>query len=96
MKKSSITNAKNRLSALIDQVQQGDSVLIVDRGRPVARLSPVAGNELDAHGRLSRLERQGVANRPAAAPPVKLIADPPPRARASALAALLTERSAGR
>ena len=39
MKKASITEAKNNLSALIDRVKAGASVLIVDRGRPVARLA---------------------------------------------------------
>jgi antitoxin (DNA-binding transcriptional repressor) of toxin-antitoxin stability system len=38
MKKVSITEAKNRLSALIDGLKGGSPVLIVDRGRPVARL----------------------------------------------------------
>jgi len=37
MKKASITEAKNNLSALIDSVKGGSPVLIVDRGRPVAR-----------------------------------------------------------
>ena len=41
MKKASITEAKNNLSSLIDSVKSGSPVLIVDRGRPVARLEPV-------------------------------------------------------
>ena len=41
MKKASITEAKSRLSALIDGLKGGAPVLIVDRGRPVARLEPV-------------------------------------------------------
>ena len=41
MKKASITEAKNKLSALIDSLRGGAPVLIVDRGRPVARLEPV-------------------------------------------------------
>jgi prevent-host-death family protein len=44
MKKVSITEAKNRLSALIDNIKGGSPVLIVDRGRPVARLEPVTSN----------------------------------------------------
>jgi prevent-host-death family protein len=35
MKIASITEAKNRLSALIDGLKAGSPVLIVDRGRPV-------------------------------------------------------------
>ncbi len=42
MKKASITEAKNNLSALIDSVKGGSPVLIVDRGRPVARLESVS------------------------------------------------------
>jgi prevent-host-death family protein len=44
MKKASITETKNNLSALIDGLKGGgEPVLIVDRGRPVARLEPVTG-----------------------------------------------------
>jgi len=41
MKSESISNAKNRLSALIKRVQRGESVTITDRGVPVAKLVPV-------------------------------------------------------
>ena len=62
MKKASITEAKNNLSALIDGLKGGSPVLIVDRGRPVARLEPVTiGSESDEDGRLSRLVREGIA-----------------------------------
>jgi prevent-host-death family protein len=35
-------DAKNRLSALVDQAEAGHEVTITRRGRPVARLVPVA------------------------------------------------------
>src|SRR4029077_1655576 len=61
MKRASITQTKNGLSALIDGLKGGESVLIVDRGRPVARLEPVTGSEGGGQsGRLSRLIRDGV------------------------------------
>src|SRR5213080_2944899 len=61
MKKASITEAKNNLSALIDGLKSGSPVLIVDRGRPVARLEAVSTNrDPDHDGRLSRLVREGV------------------------------------
>ena len=44
MKKASITEVKNNLSALIDGVKQGAPLLIMDRGRPVARLDAVRGS----------------------------------------------------
>jgi antitoxin (DNA-binding transcriptional repressor) of toxin-antitoxin stability system len=99
MKKTSITEAKNSLSALIDGLKAGSPVLIMDRGRPVARLEPVtAGHGLDPEGRLARLVREGTI-RPGRGPiPKSLLADPPPRAKrgASAVAALIAERRDGR
>jgi prevent-host-death family protein len=60
MKKTGITETKNNLSALIDGLRGGSPALIVDRGRPVARLEPVAGREEgEQEGRLVRLRRRG-------------------------------------
>jgi prevent-host-death family protein len=98
MKKASITEAKNNLSALIDRVKSGSSVLIVDRGRPVARLSGVHGSHLDDDGRLERLVREGIV-RPARAPAAKdVFATRPPRPAkgASGVRGMLEERRSGR
>ena len=99
MKKASITEAKNSLSALIDGLKAGSPVLIMDRGRPVARLEPVAtGHESDPQGRLSRLSREGVV-RPGRAPLARsLIAEQPPRLKggASAVETLIEERRQSR
>jgi len=98
MKKASITEAKNNLSALIDGVKGGTPVLIVDRGRPVARLEPVSGGDSADGGRLARLVRDGIV-RPARGAAVKaLFAARPPRGkrRASGVRALLAERRDGR
>jgi len=38
MRTVGVFEAKNRLTALIDEVEQGGEVLITRRGRPVARL----------------------------------------------------------
>ena len=99
MKIASITEAKNGLSALIDGLKTGSPVLIVDRGRPVARLEPVTGSAGDDHdGRLSRLLREGVVRPRRCAPPRALYKSQPPRARAgaSAVDALTAERRGGR
>ena len=99
MKKASITEAKNNLSALIDGLKGGSPVLIVDRGRPVARLEPVTtGDEGEQDGRLSRLLRDGVVRPRRAEPPQALFSSQPPRASAgaSAVDALLEERREGR
>jgi prevent-host-death family protein len=97
MKTATITEAKNGLSALIDQVRAGRTILITDRGIPVARLEPVADHP-DQEGRLARLERAGVIRRGLAPPPLDLLASPPPRLRpgVSVVEALLEERRTGR
>jgi prevent-host-death family protein len=98
VKKASITDAKNNLSALIDSVKGGAPVLIVDRGRPVARLEPVSGLDAGDNDRLARLVRDGIV-RPARGVTSKaLFATRPPRARkgTSAVRALLDERREGR
>lgn len=99
VKRATITEAKNQLSALIDRVRHGETILILDRGRPVARLEPVqARSEDDADGRLARLERAGVVRRAAMAPPVARVLKPLPRLRkpARVVEALLEERRQSR
>jgi prevent-host-death family protein len=95
---ATITEAKNGLSALIDQVRSGESVLIMDRGTPVARLESAVSASPDAEGRIARLERAG-AVRAARKPPVtELLSTGPPSGRvgASAAAVLIEERREGR
>jgi prevent-host-death family protein len=98
MKKASITETKNNLSALIDGLKGGgEPVLIVDRGRPVARLEPVTGREEGGHnGRLSRLIRDGVLRPRRTDAPAAVFSAPPPRAGASAVESLIDERREGR
>jgi prevent-host-death family protein len=100
MKKASITEAKNGLSALIDGLRSGSPVLIVDRGRPVARLEPAsAGADAEPDdGRLARLVREGVVRPGRSKPSRSLFTDPPPQPKrgASALQALIEERREGR
>ena len=97
MKKASITEAKNNLSALLDRVKGGSPVLIVDRGRPVARLEPVAAIG-STEERLATLVREGVVRPARAESPRTLITSKPPRAKkgASGVRVLLDEREDGR
>jgi prevent-host-death family protein len=41
MRTVGVFDAKNRLTALLDEVERGGEVLITRRGKPVARLVPV-------------------------------------------------------
>lgn len=99
MKKATITEAKNQLSALIDRVRHGETIVITDRGRPVARLvSALTGAAEDPEGRLARLERRGGLRLATAAPPRAAIMKKLPKARkpSGVLATLLDERREGR
>ncbi len=97
MKTATITEAKNGLSSLIDRVRAGDSILILDRGIPVARLEPIAPHP-DSTGRIRRLQRAGLVRSGTARPPLDLIRTPPPDPGedAGVVDALLEERRTGR
>ena len=99
MKKATITEAKNQLSALIDRVRHGETIVITDRGRPVARLvSALLDAADDPEGRLARLERRGGLRLATAPPPRSLIIKKQPKVRkpSGVLDALLDERREGR
>lgn len=97
MKLATITEAKNGLSALLDQVRAGESILIVDRGTPVARLEPVAAHP-DQSGRTKRLERAGLLRIGSERPPLDLLRERPPTLppAISAVEALIDERRSSR
>ena len=40
MRKAGIREARQALSVLLEEVKQGHEIVITDRGKPVARLSP--------------------------------------------------------
>lgn len=99
MKTATLTETKNHLSALIDQVRHGETILILDRGRAVARLASVLSEESNSpEGRIDRLERQGLLHRAQAPKPQDLFARPRPRARdgVSILDVLLEARRSDR
>lgn len=99
MKIASITEAKNQLSALLDKVRNGETVIITDRDRPVARLEPAGmDDQMDPEGRLAHLERRGIIRRAGVKPSKLILQKRPPAATngVSILAALLAERDEAR
>jgi prevent-host-death family protein len=97
MRSASISEAKNKLSVLLDHVRAGETILILDRGVPVAELGPA--RELSGDARLARLERAGVIRaprRPGRGPVRRLARPPGPEGGTGALEALLEERREGR
>jgi prevent-host-death family protein len=100
VKKVSVSDLKNQLSVYIDRVQRGRPLLIVGRGRHVARLEPIsgAGAGPKADARLLSLERERVLRRGQHTLPAACLEGPLPRRshHASAVEALRAEREDGR
>ena len=100
MKTASITQTKNQLSSLIDEVKRGETVLILDRGTPVARLVAAVSSDREraVPGAIERLERAGVVRRAESPASASIWKDPPPRliGQASILDALLADRAGER
>lgn len=96
MKKASISILKAHLSRYLDAVKSGEEVIVTERGRPVARLTPLGEGSTPA-GRVAQLIREGRI-RPPISPVARGIAlgpgahDP----EGHSLEILLEERSKGR
>jgi antitoxin (DNA-binding transcriptional repressor) of toxin-antitoxin stability system len=94
MEKTNISNLKNRLSAYLRKVRSGESVLVLDRNVPIARIERVGAPATDQ--RFARLEAAGLVRRASKPLPLKKLARKLPQSRESVLEALLEERSEGR
>ena len=86
---------KARLSEFLRKAKAGETVIVTDRGRPVARLGPLEGAPA-VSGRLQQLVEAGLARRPLRAPELAVSemrrpADPEGRS----LEAILEERADG-
>jgi len=93
MKTASVSQTKNQLSALLDQVRHGETIIITDHDRPVAKL--IAIDTMDISSGIGMLERKGIIRRGKGA--LCSIAKPlRPKDKASAVAMLLEERTLGR
>jgi prevent-host-death family protein len=97
MRYEPISIAKNSLSALIREVQQGETIVITDRGRPVARLEPV-GDIDQSDARVLALVDDGLVSLPRKPSDASVLDLPMPSVVAgpSAVDYLLEEREGGR
>ncbi len=97
MRTESISAAKDQLSSLIKAVQAGESVLITDRGVPVAQLVPVRISK-GVPARVVELAQQGLVRLPARTPSAKWLDLPMPIVSpgTDAVDAVLAERREGR
>ncbi len=98
MKVANIAELKNKLSAYLDLVKAGETILIMDRNKPIARIEPTSAQDSLAD-HLNDLEKRGLLRRgkplkdefnPLLRPPIQL-----PEG-VSLLEALLAEREENR
>lgn len=95
MEKATISEVKNNLSAYLKKVKKGESVLILDRRQPIARLERIEQRD-HPQARLTELEREGLLRHTDKPLPLALLRRPPPGSREGVLQALLDERAEGR
>lgn len=63
MNRVAISELKAKLSEYLEAVRAGEEVIVTDRGRPVARISPVSGSA-QMESRVRMLLRTGQARPP--------------------------------
>jgi prevent-host-death family protein len=102
MKHATIAKFRNHLSRYLREVQRGETIEILDREVPVARLVAIpppkpGGPKEDEEAWLTRLERKGIIKRgDGKAVPEILQGFPPGTPPLGAVDALLEERRKGR
>ena len=96
MEKVSVSQLKDQLSAYLKKVRAGQTVVVTDRNKPVARLEPIGPTAWDSE-RIAELVRQGLVSMPKAPPltieEIRRMRPVVPGARL--LEALLEERDSG-
>ncbi len=98
MKYARIGQLRDGLSRYIDEVREGNEILVLDRDRPVARIVPAGGAPQAAGSdaeRLLDLERRGLIRRGKGRYPAVLKDATPVKVRGSVLADLRSERESG-
>jgi antitoxin (DNA-binding transcriptional repressor) of toxin-antitoxin stability system len=83
------------LSAYLKKVRAGETVLVLDRDQPVAKIEPVRTDD-DPRGRLAMLTREGLIKPAEKRVPMRMLKSRPPAPSKSVLEALLKERREGR
>jgi prevent-host-death family protein len=61
MKTVAVAELKAALSKYLSAVKAGEEVLVTDRGKPIAKMIPLAPGDIDVPDQLLTLERAGLA-----------------------------------
>ena len=90
MKRVSVTELKNRLSHYLRLVKRGETVELLDRNVPVARLTRV--DAVEDEDLIRRLQRDGLIRPPAGKPYLGFLDSPPLPCKGDAVKALIEGR----
>jgi antitoxin (DNA-binding transcriptional repressor) of toxin-antitoxin stability system len=95
--RAKVSELKNRLSYYLGRVRRGESILVLDRDRVIARIEPAGGTgeKTDDSAWLDELERNGVVRRGSGHLPRGWLARRP-KVGADVVRAVLEEREEGR
>lgn len=97
MKSASVSKLKATLSACLAWVKAGEEVVVTERGKPIAKLVPLAPDDTMRTSHLTELERAGLVKIGAEQLPQDFWTLPRPKdAQGAGLQALLDERETGR
>ena len=92
MSNASISELKAHLSRYLREVRRGGEIQVLDRGLPIARISPIPASSSEDGERRDRLVRSGVI-RPGTGSSSGLLAENPIEVQTSVLDALIEERA---
>lgn len=96
MKTATVSKLKASLSEYLRQVKAGEEVLVTERGRPIAKLTP-AGGSSDLRQQLADMEKQGLVKIGSGRLPKSFWDLPRPRdPKGLVVKSLLREREEGR
>ena len=96
MRMANIAELKNRLSFYVRQVRRGETILVLDRRTPVARLVPVADpsgmGDDEGEAWLSQMQKRGVIHIGRRRGVDELLKPPPGRRAGGGVERLIEER----
>ena len=91
MRQVSVTDLKNKLSEYLRMVKKGETIEVLERSVPIARLQGV-GDDPSGDGRLERLLRDGIVTRAKRKPSKAWLKKPPVPCRVDVMQVLIEER----
>ncbi len=94
MRRVSVTDLKNRLSEYLRLVKRGETVEIMERSIPIARIEGISARQGKVESRLEILIREGLVARAEHAPDPRWLAPPPVPCRIDPVKVLLEDRDA--